>query len=234
MRIITLALVLSLFISNISQAIEFNRDLDYRYNPKKDECSSKKSPGFNKELLGECGMILGNGSFFEAQYAKEKGISTYDPAQIQNMNELLKSDEVSYKQFISGKFNVSNSNLKGLNMKLVELPSSNFEKSNFTGAWLSLLNLRGANLKNTKFNKAKLGGIDLRDADLGGADLSTAEIYWGYAANGKNIPMNFEGAHFNKNTKLPFSREKALELKMVFEGEGPFKEEAKSPATHTK
>ncbi|WP_374079305.1 pentapeptide repeat-containing protein [Bdellovibrio bacteriovorus] len=64
--------------------------------------------------------------------------------------------------------------------------------------------LKEQNLKNKNLSKAHLSFADLREADLRGTDLSQALLYGAH----------LEGALFNRETKLPFTKDVALTFGM--------------------
>jgi uncharacterized protein YjbI with pentapeptide repeats len=85
---------------------------------------------------------------------------------------------------------------------------ANGSEADFTGAHLNLAIFRGATLINAKFNNADLYQVDFRGSNLKGADLR------GLRAG----DALYSGAKFDSGTYLPFSKEQAESLGMVFDG----------------
>ena len=90
---------------------------------------------------------------------------------------------------------LASANLFGANLAAAGLVGAVLE-----GAWLGMADLRRARLA-----QARLAGARLEEADLRGAELELT-LDWEQA--------RWAGAVFNQETRLPFSREKALALGM--------------------
>jgi len=87
-------------------------------------------------------------------------------------------------------------------------------KSKFSGSQLRETMFREADLKGADFRRAKLKLTDFTGADLRGADFTGAHVGGDFFRAG-SVEAKFDGAFFDETTKLPFSREKALELGMI-------------------
>jgi uncharacterized protein YjbI with pentapeptide repeats len=112
--------------------------------------------------------------------------------------------------------------LEGANLSKAQLTQSNFNRSTLEHA-----SLKGARLKDASFRDASLVGADLSGAHLNGADFSGADLRGANLSGARMEPTFFrakieaklDGALFDKDTKLPFSRAQAKQLGMVFVGE---------------
>ena len=78
--------------------------------------------------------------------------------------------------------------------------------------------LRGSKLRNSSLRGANLNKVDLSGADLRGADLTDANLQdLGFRLR-SDVSTNFRGALFDEHTRLPFDRETAERMGMVFIG----------------
>jgi uncharacterized protein YjbI with pentapeptide repeats len=82
-------------------------------------------------------------------------------------------------------------------------------RRNFSGQNLTGLKAPGREMIYFDFRNAKLIGADLRRADLRGADLRGADLTHAILTSAK-----LTSAKFDRNTRLPISRDAALRLGM--------------------
>lgn len=90
-------------------------------------------------------------------------------------------------------------NLRGAEMKGLDLSEIHMEGVDFSGA-----NLKHAKLESASIRRAKLHNTNLKGASLKGADLRGADIF----------EVNWKGALFDDQTRLPFSDDIALQKGM--------------------
>jgi hypothetical protein len=75
------------------------------------------------------------------------------------------------RSIVSGRFNLRNTDLHGIDLRVADLSGANLNGADLSGA-----NLRVADLRNADLSGANLSGANLRDADLRNADLSGANL----------------------------------------------------------
>jgi len=104
-----------------------------------------------------------------------------------------------------GVFDISNTNLRLVDLRFAILTgaiisNSNLSYANLSGANLSYTDLSGANLRKARLKDADLSDADLRGADLRGADLSGANLI-GADLRGVNlIGTDLSGATLSSTT----------------------------------
>lgn len=132
----------------------------------------------------------------------------------------LRFAELSDLQATGAQFN-------GSLLESVDLRRARIPGADFSDADLTLADLRGARLKDARFRKAVLTGADFRGAHLNGADFTGADLRSANLEGARmeptfyrpgSVEARFSGAMFDARTKLPFSREVAQHLGMVFIG----------------
>jgi hypothetical protein len=115
----------------------------------------------------------------------------------------------------------------------VELSLTNMDSADFTDtkqAPGAKPNFSNSNFRLAMFRKAKLPDANFAGAFLVGADLRGANFE---RANFQDTDL--QGAWFDENTKLPFSREMAAKMGMIFKGSANGKpgNSTSSPASST-
>lgn len=107
----------------------------------------------------------------------------YEPTSVRYTDELLRFYVSWARMNRWGKHlhsaNLSDANLRMLDLRGAQLQDADLQRANLTGAHLGRANLRNANLSDARLNKAKLsfailGGADFTRADLVGANLTGA------------------------------------------------------------
>jgi len=93
---------------------------------------------------------------------------------------------------------------EGVYMNETNFKFARLQRSNFKNAWLYGADLKYANLQRANFENAWLFNTDLRGADFRNTNLR------------KIKRRGLENAKFNDRTKLPFSKEYALSLGMIY------------------
>lgn len=94
-----------------------------------------------------------------------------------------------------------------------DLPAlrATLDGSDLSGCDLRNANLYGVSLTKVRFNGARLDHTDLQGSDLRGADLRGCNLQF---ANLKHAQLY--SALFNERTKLPFSKDEAIQLGMNY------------------
>ena len=200
-----MAFILFLLFSFSSHSI----DLGFRHQS--GFCHKKRRPGFNPDFLGECGNLTGlkvvnyifkkqtfKGATFNSSYiyaTRFEGINTAHMA--------LRRATVLQSQFFdvdSPYLDVRGSIIKavdfaGANLKNMIANGTRFEKTNFRDC-----NLQGADFWGSNLQEVSFDGSDLRNANL---------------TNTHILFTSFKNAKFNQKTRLPFSREEAIQRGMI-------------------
>ena len=119
---------------------------------------------------------------------------------------LFGEDDFSDKLLVWGE--LSNADLRDVNLSGSTLVSANLTESNLTKANLKETDLSMANLHESKLIEAILQNANLQEADLSGADLrganlSGAKLTRGDATIDKMFPINLSRAKYNKTTIWP-------------------------------
>ena len=102
------------------------------------------------------------------------------------MNQELKGKLDGHAKWLRGdqdgvRADLSEANLSGANLRVVDLSDANLRgadlsEADLSGANLSGVNLRGADLNGADLREADLSGADLNGTNLRGADLSGADL----------------------------------------------------------
>ena len=109
------------------------------------------------------------------------------------LTEILKKHEMWLYGEVGGiRADLSNVDLRKVNLHLanlamVDLSGANLSLANLSGADLTGANLRGADLTEANLTGTDLSGIDLTDADLRSADLRRADLSGANLRRTKNI-----------------------------------------------
>jgi len=211
---------------------------EFYFNLKQRACINQEGKqGHNKSYLGECGTPP------QVNFSREaRSHQNFRGADLKGAKFLrAKLDHIDFKgahlensQFIqttcqSCDFSLahaSNSHFDGANLFdslfiLSKLEGTSFFGSILQGADLRKANLKNANLKNSKLEGANLQGCVLEGADLTGANLGETPLQENQKKEGLLVlnPTDLKGATFNSKTKLPFSKETALQKGMLFKDE---------------
>lgn len=231
-----LAILATLFSTQLAQAQSFGVDQGYRYISEEGFCRlleqdpEKEYYGRNWGFWGECGGInkfttLPSKSF-EGQSLRGLYVSIVD---ISNLN--LRGADLTGSVFVTSNllnadfsnanltnaYAISNPNFSGSLFISARIVNADFEATeltatNFTKADLSNSNFRSSDLSNAKLNSAIANNVDFTQATLNGADLRGAKL-----GNAKIDDLTeLEGAIYNSATELPFSESEAKEKGMVY------------------
>lgn len=142
--------------------------------------------------------------------------------------------DLSFSNFykVSIRTSLENRNLKGSDLREVEFVNSSAIDSDFTDAKLRGLRGKGSRFRkcifrNVDLRAAKLVYADFRDSDLREALLQESDLSFvdfrrsdlrGADLRGAWVLGTlFDQARYDRNTKLPFSHEKARQLGMIFD-----------------
>lgn len=93
---------------------------------------------------------------------------------------------------------------RGADLNGASFNKAECSQADFRGMKATNTSFRNANLQKSRFNYLYCQGCNFQNADLRGADLTGGFI----------LNSRFKGALFNSETRLPFSREQALEKGM--------------------
>jgi len=98
-------------------------------------------------------------------------------------------------------FDYSGMSFQGRDLRFLTLQRVCFSHCTFVGALFE-----GADLEDADLNNCDLSGASLRNADLRGCNLEMS----------KTVGASFEGAVFDRDTRLPFSYSEALSRGMIY------------------
>ncbi|MCB9091987.1 MAG: pentapeptide repeat-containing protein [Halobacteriovoraceae bacterium] len=143
------------------------------------------------------------------------------------LNSVTSTPLISYEKLDLHEAEFTNLDLESSNFTRSNLSRANFTRSNlryanFTQANLKGASLHSANLECSSFKSADLKGTDISDANLKWVDLTEANLYGADLSNSDlsnvyyDTKTEFNCTFFNKKTRLPFSREDAINRGMIY------------------
>lgn len=198
-------IIVALFLSVPSHGL----DLNFRF--KDGFCQKGGQPGTNPEFFGECGNITGSrviskkyvdknlkGMVFNSNYIYVTNFKGGDLTRASMRRSTILQSR--FKDLTAESVDLRGSQIKGTHFE-----NANLQKLAASGSRFNKVQFKNCDLQNAQFWGSQLLEVDFSGSDLRGANLGTSFT----------LLSKFNGAKFNKKTKLPFSEEEALKRGMV-------------------
>ncbi len=186
--------------------------VDFGFRFKDGFCQKNSRPGFNPNEMSECGMLTSSrlinqkfkdlnlkGANLSSSYIY---MSTFDGGNSSNL--ALKRAVVLQSEFKD--INFDSIDLRGSQIKGSKFKDSSLKNTMASGARVSKTQFRNVNFEASDFWGAQLHEVDFIECDLTGADLRNTSLLFN----------QWRGSRFNSMTRLPFSKEVALEKEMNY------------------
>lgn len=205
-----------MFLMSIRAAKADDVNLRTRYDLVNGECKDPSGTiGYNLEQFARCGDVR---FVLIHEETLRKSPST-DFSGLRSYYTTFRRIDLSGREFVFAKI---------INTRILasSLRGANLENATFAGVAVDASNFREINARNSVFRGAQFQFTDLRDANFSLADLRGAEFRYSrlQGADFRDADLRdvilfdsrYEKAKFNDGTKLPFSRERALALGMIY------------------
>ena len=196
----------------ISSSMTSIQALDAQFRFKDGFCQRNGQYGMNPAYWGECGNYASSQVKNSRYYGDNlKGINF---TSLYAFNLSFENVTLAYAT-VQGAF-IFQSQFKNLKGPSMDLSSSHLKGVQFIESDLSHLRATGARFNKVSFHKtnlqkSSLWGSLLKEVDFSDSDLRGANLEATYV-----LLCQFKGAKFDEKTRLPFSKQSALQRGMTF------------------
>lgn len=175
---------------------------------------SRKMQIFNKKVENVDFSHINSLRLVKSSYLNKANFEATNLENLKVKHSTLRNANLKKCILVRSRFSFSN--LEQTDMEYANLSQNSFYRAN-----LKKTNLQCTSFKNSTISESALQNADLRWANLEGAvfiksDLSKANFCNTNMQNVKIVKCRLQGAKYNIHTLLPFNKDKAEELGMIY------------------
>ncbi len=186
--------------------------IDFGFRFKEGYCQKNSRPGFNPNEMGQCGMLTI--SRFVNQKLQDldlKGANLSSSYLYMSEFSSIESPHLALKRSVILQSQFKDMNLDYVDLRGSQIKGSVFQKSSLknalaSGARFNKTRFIDVNFEGTDFWGAQLHEVDFINCDLRDTDLKTTSLLFN----------QWTSSRFNAKTRLPFSKEEALQKGMIY------------------